>query len=298
MSQMRDTNKIIRIAGVLCLLLGSSTAAWAGDLPCPGNLNDDDEVGPFDLGILLGAWGKCSDPCTKGDPDDTCAADFDGDCAVGPFDLATVLGTWGPCPGPPVNDECDGAIEIFDGDTDFDTTGATTGALGHPGCGFSDGLPNLDVWYTYTASCTGLLKVCTCNQAFHDTNLVLYEGCDCPATAEQFLACNEDDEDCLLFTSRMLATVDAGVCYKIRLGGFLYYHEGPGTLTVSCVEGVNSSCCFPHEEIGCDDQACQDFICGFDEWCCDIDWDEQCVEEAIAWCGDLCEGVSGCDVPP
>ena len=176
--------------------------------------------------------------------------------------------------------------------------GHVTDGPSHPDCGFASGLPRLDVWYTYTATCTGLLKVCTCNQAFWDTNLVLYEGCDCPATPSQFLACNEDDEDCLFFTSRMLAPVEAGVCYKIRLGGFLDMHEGPGTLTVSCVEGVNSSCCFPHEEVGCDDQACQDFICSFDDWCCEINWDEQCVEEAIAFCGDLCEGVPGCDVPP
>ncbi len=283
----------MRIAGALCLLFGFSAPALAGGLPCPGNLDDDDIVGPFDLAFLLGAWGACADPCTPGDPDGTCAPDFDGDCAVGPFDLAFVLGAWGPCPGPPVNDDCEGAIEIFDGDTDFDTTGATTGGPAHAGCGFASGLPRQDVWYTYTASCTGLLRVCTCNQAFFDTNLVAYVGCDCPATDEQFLACNEDWEGCFFETSRMLAPVEAGVCYKIRLGGFLTADEGPGTLTVSCLEGQDSNCCFPHDGPGCDDQACEDFICGFDPFCCETDWDNQCIDEAVQFC-DICEGVGGC----
>ncbi len=302
---MRDTNKRMRITGALCLLFGFSAAALAGDLPCPGNLNDDDEVGPFDLALLLGAWGACADPCTPGDPDGTCAPDFDGDCAVGPFDLAIVLGTWGPCPGPPVNDDCEGAIEIFDGDTDFDTTGATTGGPSHPGCGFASGLPRLDVWYTYNASCTGLLKVCTCNQAFFDTTLVLYEGCDCPATQSQFLACNDDVDICFNNTSRMVAAVEAGVCYKIRLGGYLdtpgFEEEGPGTLTVTCLEGQDSTCCLGNDEPepGCDDQACENLICSFDPFCCAFPpfedngfWDETCEQEALQWCA-ICAG-GGC----
>ncbi len=290
---MQTSHNGLRIAATLCLAFGFSSAVSAGDPPCPGDLDDDAIVGPFDLALLLGAWGQCPDPCAPGDPEGTCAADFDGDCAVGPFDLAIVLGAWGPCPGPPVNDVCEGAIEIFDGDTDFDTTGATTGDLTHPGCDFSEGLPRQDVWYTYTASCTGLLKVCTCNQVFWDTNLVLYEGCDCPATAEEFLACNEDWIGCLYFTSRMFAHVNAGVCYKIRLGGFMDVHEGPGTLTVTCLEGQDSSCCFPHDDTGCDDQACEDLICGLDAFCCEDHWDSECVYQAVILC-DVCKGVGGC----
>ncbi len=293
---MRDANKKMKVAGALCLLFCFSAPALAGDLPCPGNLDDDAIVGPFDLALLLGAWGACADPCTPGDPDSTCAPDFDGDCVVGAFDLAFLLGSWGPCPGPPVNDECEGAIEIFDGDTDFDTTGAHSGNLEQPGCDFALDLQRNDVWFTYTATCTGMLKVCTCNQAIWDTNLVLYEGCGCPATPEEFLACNEDDDGCILFTSRMLAPVEAGVCYKIRLGGFLNSSEGPGTLTVSCVEGANSNCCIAHNGVGCDEQACEDLICGFDPFCCDNEWGEQCAGFAVIFC-DVCEGVAGCDLP-
>ncbi len=296
MSEMRDLNKRMRIAGALCLLFGFSAAAWAGDLPCPGNLNDDDEVGPFDLALVLGAWGQCPDPCTPGDPEDTCAPDFDGNCAVEAFDLAIVLGSWGPCPGPPENDLCEGSIEIFDGDTDFDTTGATTDLIPALGCQFlfdpdlGYRLPRTDVWFDYTATCDGLLMVCTCDQAFWDTTLVLYEGCECPITSDRQVACNDDGFCAFDTSSRMFVLVSAGTCYKIRLGGFLDSDEGPGTLTVDCLEEL-SNCCSPHDEAGCDDQACEDFICNvLDPFCCDPQdgsWDEACVTQALFWC-DVC----------
>ena len=62
-------------------------AAWCLELCCPEDLNGDGQVGPFDLAVLLGAWGP-----NPGDP-----ADFDGDGIVGPFDLATLLFAWGSC---------------------------------------------------------------------------------------------------------------------------------------------------------------------------------------------------------
>lgn len=54
--------------------------------PCAGDLDADGEVGPIDLGILLGAWGG------EG------PADLNGDGDVGPQDLGILLGAWGPCP--------------------------------------------------------------------------------------------------------------------------------------------------------------------------------------------------------
>ncbi len=53
----------------------------------PTDLDDDGEVGPADLALLLGDWGPCAD----------CPADFNGDGVIGPFDLAVLLGNWGPC---------------------------------------------------------------------------------------------------------------------------------------------------------------------------------------------------------
>ncbi len=296
---MRTSHDSLRIVAAWCLAFSFSTAVLAGDLPCPGNLNDDNEVGPFDLALLLGAWGLCPDPCEPGDPESTCAADFDGDCAVGPFDLAIVLGAWGPCPGPPVNDVCEGAIEIFDGDTDFDTTGATTGPPTTHNCN-NITQPLFDLWYDYTATCTGLLKVCTCGFPIAwDTVLALYEDVQCPVAEDRQLQCNDDGLVCFPdWTSRVAVIVVEGQSYKIRVGGRSDFpgapDEGPGSLAVACLEGQVSNCCVAHDGTGCDDSTCEDFICLIDPFCCNESngfWDETCAMEAVESCG-VCQG--GC----
>ena len=55
---------------------------------CPEDLDCGGDVGPFDLALLLGAWGQ-----NPGHP-----ADFDSSGAIGAFDLALLLGVWGECP--------------------------------------------------------------------------------------------------------------------------------------------------------------------------------------------------------
>ncbi len=52
---------------------------------CLGDLSGNNEVGPDDLAILLGAWGGSG------------AADLDGDGTVDAADLAVLLGAWGDC---------------------------------------------------------------------------------------------------------------------------------------------------------------------------------------------------------
>ena len=54
---------------------------------CSADINGDGAVGPFDLAIVLGAWGPC----------EGCPTDFNGDNVVDAFDLAQVLGAWGIC---------------------------------------------------------------------------------------------------------------------------------------------------------------------------------------------------------
>ncbi len=56
--------------------------------PCPTDVDDDGDTGPFDLAILLGGWGPC----------EGCPADFNGDDVVNAADLAQLLGAWGMCP--------------------------------------------------------------------------------------------------------------------------------------------------------------------------------------------------------
>ncbi len=50
-----------------------------------------------------------------------------------------------------------------------------------------------------------------------------------------------------------------------------------------------SDCCVPNGTPGCDEQACQDLICGQDPFCCDVEWDQICADAAIEQC-DVCGG--------
>ncbi|MGA1062245.1 MAG: choice-of-anchor I family protein [Ilumatobacteraceae bacterium] len=58
---------------------------------CAGDLNRDGEVDSVDLGLLLAAWGACTDP--------VCDADLNGDGTVSSIDLGELLSRWGSCDG-------------------------------------------------------------------------------------------------------------------------------------------------------------------------------------------------------
>ena len=58
---------------------------------CAGDLNRDGEVDSVDLGLLLAAWGACTDP--------VCDADLNGDGTVSSLDLGELLSRWGSCDG-------------------------------------------------------------------------------------------------------------------------------------------------------------------------------------------------------
>jgi len=136
---------------------------------------------------------------------------------------------------PPFNNNCGLPFPIFGEVTAFSTLNADTDGPIHAGCQF-DGQTYADIWYNYIAICTGTLTVSTCNDADYDTDLVVYDGCECGAGLEDPpLGCNDDDAGCAGFTSEVEVPVVAGNCYKIRVGGFMSEtDQGSGNLTVSC----------------------------------------------------------------
>ena len=149
----------------------------------------------------------------------------------------------------PVNDNCTDAIEIFNGPTDYDTTGANTDGPQHPPCQF-DGQTYHDIWYHYTANFTGLLTVSTCNEdggnGNYNTDLVIYNGCDCSDLI--LMGCNDDASGPCSggnpFLSRKVVPVVTGKCYLIRVGGFNPGAQGTGTVSLVKSEGPGA-CCLP-----------------------------------------------------
>jgi len=206
---------------------------------CP-DLDASGAVDGGDLGLLLSAWGT-ADEC----------ADFDGGGMVGGEDLGLLLAAWGPsvcaakgrnaytftvtcggaCPGP-TNDFCINATPIGLGSTAFSTAGATTdGPILPEECNKGDDLLFVqDVWFTYTATVSGILNITTCDQANFDTRLAAYSGSCGNLVLE---ACNDDDPLCSNFTSTIDLFVAPGETYTIRVGSFAFNGGGALTLTLN-----------------------------------------------------------------
>jgi predicted outer membrane repeat protein len=128
----------------------------------------------------------------------------------------------------PLNDDCDSATPITDVvDLPFSTSEATA-----DGSGSCMSSPN--IWYCYTASCTGQVHVSLCGSSY-DTMLAVYEGCSCTPLGT-LLGCN-DDSDCSSspFHSQVWFTAIEGQDYLIEVGGYASL-TGAGLLSVNCQE--------------------------------------------------------------
>jgi hypothetical protein len=130
----------------------------------------------------------------------------------------------------PINDSCANAAAISMGATAFDNTNADTDGPNEPNNCVVSNYTNIgsDLWYRFTAECSGNLTVSTCGTAF-DTKIGAYAAC--PSGPGQLLACSDDDGGCNL-GSQFTMPVVGGNTYLIRVGGF-NAAQGAGTLTLS-----------------------------------------------------------------
>jgi len=125
------------------------------------------------------------------------------------------------------NDDCENARDIDDvKDLAFDTTDATFDGPGH--CMTS---PNL--WYRYTASCTGQATISLCGSTF-DTMLAVYKGGNCYPSSGSMIGCNDD---VCGRQSELVVDVIAGGVYLIEIGGY-GNRTGQGVLNVTCESQV------------------------------------------------------------
>jgi hypothetical protein len=138
--------------------------------------------------------------------------------------------------GPPENDYCSDAITISDGTTPFSNVSATTDGPLEPGLCTFFGEPDIasDVWYRYTASCTGTVAVSLCGSSY-DTEVALYD--DCP-TQEGAVACNDDSCG---RQSEVTAEAVAGETLLVRVGGYSGA-QGEGTISVGCTDSGGGGC--------------------------------------------------------
>ncbi len=122
------------------------------------------------------------------------------------------------------NDNCYNAEETSEVESLlFNTTNATFDGPG--AC-----VRGTNIWYIYTASCTGQATINTCSSSF-DTVLAVYKGSECPASHNRLLACNDDSCG---QQSEVVVNVEAGNRYLVEVGGFSPNDKGPGVLKISC----------------------------------------------------------------
>src|SRR5262249_14121062 len=132
------------------------------------------------------------------------------------------------------NDNCASPMIIGTGTFGGTTCGATND--GSASCGFSATSP--DLWYSFTAACTGRLVLDTCGSALN-TVLSVHNGC--PGTTGNEIVCNDD---CVggacsgSAQSCLSVAVTSGATYLIRVAGYAGT-SGSFTLNVGLAPPVN-----------------------------------------------------------
>ena len=144
----------------------------------------------------------------------------------------------------PTNDACAAALPITEGAHYFGTVGAATDGPAEAGCFPGDPQIHADVWFRYTASCTGPATIDLCDSNY-DSKVAVYFGANCPTVGGTALACNDDA--CGL-QSRVSFPVSAGVTYLIRIGGYLGA-QGQGRMLLTCFNDCNNNGVNDAEEI-------------------------------------------------
>jgi hypothetical protein len=125
---------------------------------------------------------------------------------------------------PPANDDYQNAESVGDvTDLAFDTTEATID--GPEAC-----MTGANIWYCYTATCSGTATASLCGSTF-DTKIGIYYGCGSAPTSGNLIQCNDDYCG---RQSEVVFPVTAGYNYLIEVGGYNILEFGSGVLNITC----------------------------------------------------------------
>lgn len=134
---------------------------------------------------------------------------------------------------PPINDDCANATAITGPVTEFTNVDASGSSFGFPlSCSDANG-PEVfsDVWFSWTAPCTGFATIATCNSGF-DSRLGVYSAdSGCPGSGSTPVSCGDDvcgDDASVVFL------VLEGQSFLVRVGSPNENDEGQGVLFVDC----------------------------------------------------------------
>ncbi|MFT3684380.1 MAG: FG-GAP-like repeat-containing protein [Phycisphaerales bacterium] len=156
---------------------------------------------------------------------------------------AVIAVTVPPTPVVPPNDNCASPQPLSgNGTFTFSTANAGNDGPAENNLGFCCNDPQIhkDVWFIYTATCTGVATFNLCGSGF-DTKIAIYAGTSCPTGANTAIAGNDDNGICTPAGDRSVVSfnVIAGRQYLVRVGGY-NGASGNVVMNVSC----NGSNCF------------------------------------------------------
>ncbi|MCZ6836184.1 MAG: hypothetical protein O7G85_10455 [Planctomycetota bacterium] len=252
--------------------LGSCPADLTGsveDLP-------DGVVDVFDLLFLLSTWGDTAPPRPRAD---IAPPDGRGDDEVNVGDLLELLANWGMCfpsyhfcanaihPDNPeakitgdgtipfeINGYLDGPSRPSTNDINLIFNGPTTcGWMNYGtnvipgnfqygdifGINVLSGIETGDVWFHYTASCSGRATFSIAGDGgpseIFDSLMDIYPGEFCPTDWTQLLTC--DDDSGFNFQSEASINALQGETFLIRIGSWADFEpDSTGILTYTCVD--------------------------------------------------------------
>ena len=105
-----------------------------------------------------------------------------------------------------------------------------------------------DVWFCWTSTCDGLVRISLCGASKFDTRMQIFGQCGCPSE-KNFICCG--DNECL-DQAEVYCEVVCDRNYMIRIGSAQLGTFGGGEMTIECVE---ASCVIddpPSGPEGCD----------------------------------------------
>ncbi|MFZ9914523.1 MAG: dockerin type I domain-containing protein [Phycisphaerales bacterium] len=193
--------------------------------------------------------------------------------------------------GQVAGDECTNAITALEGPNSGYTTATATASANPPAdetCTFLDWGASKDLWFVYNATTAGLMDLDFCASGY-DTSIVIYTG-SCAALTR--IACDDDScpggTDFQSYKTGIAVTAPGPVF--IRVGGWnaasgdVSFNLTFAPASAGC-EGATGGCGTAHGAPGCNDPVCCTSVCNANPLCCDIGWDANCVQTAVAVCG-------------
>jgi hypothetical protein len=195
-------------------------------------------------------------------------------------------------------DDCDRPIAVTEGVIPLVTLSDNTGFVDDSSCASGD---DVDEWYNYTASCSGVATAFICTEFTSvDITLSVFDTCN-----GNEIACSHEDPACSLgtdFNARVSWMATSGATYAVRVSAI---DATPGTnftgdliIDVGCCGSAFAGNCFEANGTPyCNRRACCEAVCAVDTYCCDFAWDATCAAEANEMC-TTCGGVGagGCFV--